>query len=190
MERISRLRATIVLLLFVLILSFFIYKMYDLQVIETGGVIDNTTTYTTITRVKAARGDILDRNGNKLVSNRASYDLVLNHYVLLSTDGTNAHLYNLVKACEDAGIAYTDHFPVSSQKPFVYTLDEYNSTWKGYFQTFLDYQGGLDSDITAPLLIEKLRDIYSLPEEWTDDEARKIIHVRTVSITYIHDFFV
>ena len=178
MERISRLRATIVLLLFVLILSFFIYKMYDLQVIETGGVIDNTTTYTTITRVKAARGDILDRNGNKLVSNRASYDLVLNHYVLLSTDGTNAHLYNLVKACEDAGIAYTDHFPVSSQKPFVYTLDEYNSTWKGYFQTFLDYQGGLDSDITAPLLIEKLRDIYSLPEEWTDDEARKIIGLR------------
>ena len=178
MERISRFRATIVLLVFSLVLSFFIFKMYDLQVIETGGVIDNTTTFTTITRVKAARGDILDRNGNKLVGNRASYDLVLNHYVLLSAIGTNSHLYNLVKSCEDAGITYTDHFPVSSQKPFVYTLDEYNSTWKSYFQTFLDYQGGLDSDISAPLLVERLRDIYELPEEWTDDEARKVIGLR------------
>ena len=67
MERISRLRATILLLLFALVIGFFVYTMYDLQIVETGGVIDNTTTFTTITRVKAARGDILDRNGNKLV---------------------------------------------------------------------------------------------------------------------------
>lgn len=178
MERISRVRATVILLLFVLVLAFFIYTMYDLQVIETGGVIDNTTTFTTITRVKAARGDLLDTNGNKLVGNRASYDLVLNHYVLLSAEGTNDHLYNLIKICEEQGITYTDHFPVSSQKPFVYTLDEYNATWKGYFQTFLDYQGGLDSDITAPLLVEKLREIYDIPEEWTEDEARKVIGLR------------
>jgi penicillin-binding protein 2 len=165
MERISRLRATTLLLLFFLILAFFIYTMYDLQVIETGGVIDNTTTFTTITRVKAARGDILDRNGNKLVGNRASYDLVLNHYVLLSASGTNMHLYNLVKTCEETGITYTDHFPVSAQKPYVYTLDQYNSTWKSHFQVFLEYQGGLDSDITAPLLLEKLREIYDIPAE-------------------------
>ena len=168
----------LILLAFLLLLVFFIFKMYDLQVIETGGVIDNTTTFTTITRVKAARGDILDRNGNKLVGNRASYDLVLNHYVLLSASGTNQHIYDLIQTCDANGISYTDHFPVSAQKPFVYTLDEYNSTWKTYFQVFLDYQGGLDSDITAPLLVEKLREIYGLPEEWTDDEARKVIGLR------------
>ena len=178
MERISRFRAQILMILFALVLVFYSYTMFDLQVIETEGKIDNTTTYTTITRVKAARGDILDADGNKLVGNRASYDLVLNHYVLLSTEGTNQHLYNLLKACEEAGITYEDHFPVSSQKPFVYTLDQYNSTWKSYFQIFLDYQGGLDSDITAPLLIEKLRDIYDLPAEWTEDEVRKIIGLR------------
>ena len=119
MERISRFRSTVILVLFALVLTFFVYKMYDLQVVETGGVVDNTTTFTTITRVKAARGDILDRDGNKLVGNRASYDLMLNHYVLLSATGTNDHLYRLVKTCDEQGIPYTDHFPVSSQKPFV-----------------------------------------------------------------------
>lgn len=166
------------LLFFVLVLAFFVYTMYDLQIIQTGGVIDNTTTFTTITRVKASRGDLLDANGNTLVGNRASYDLVINHYILLSASGTNQHLYNLVKTCEERGIPYTDHFPVSSQRPFVYTLDQYNSTWKGYFQKFLDDKGGLDSDITAPLLVEKLRQIYDIPAEWTEDEARKVIGLR------------
>ena len=178
MERISRFRAFLMLALFALILLFYGFKMFNLQVIETEGKVDNTTTYTTITRVKAARGDLLDTNGNVLVGNRASYDLVLNHYVLLSTDGTNDHLYALLKTCEAAGITYTDHFPVSAQKPFVYTLDDYNSSWKSNFQAFLDYQGGLDSDITAPLLIEKLKEIYHFPAEWTDDEVRKIIGLR------------
>ena len=167
----------LLLLVFGLVLSFFVYTMYDLQIVETGGVVDNTTTFTTITRVKAARGDILDINGNKLVGNRASYDLVLNHYVLLSASGTNAHIQNLIKTCEEQDIPYTDHFPVSAQKPFVYTLDQYNSSWQKNFQTFL-VQRNIDSDITAPLLVEKLREIYEIPEELSENEARKIIGLR------------
>lgn len=167
----------LLLLVFGLVLSFFVYTMYDLQIVETGGVVDNTTTFTTITRVKAARGDILDINGNKLVGNRASYDLVLNHYVLLSASGTNAHIQNLIKTCEEQDIPYTDHFPVSAEKPFVYTLDQYNPSWQKNFQTFL-VQRNIDSDITAPLLVEKLREIYEIPEELSENEARKIIGLR------------
>ena len=112
MERISRFRGRVLLLLFIVLLGFFAFSLYDVQIIQTGGQpADNTTTYTTETRVKAARGEILDSNGNVLVSNRASYDLVLNHYVILSSDGTNANLYRLVKTCDEKGIKYNDHFP-------------------------------------------------------------------------------
>ena len=91
MERISRFRSRVLLLVFILIVGFLAFYLYNIQVIETGGSTDNTTTFTTLTRVKAARGDILDRNGNLLVSNRASYDLVLNHYVILNAKNTNQH---------------------------------------------------------------------------------------------------
>lgn len=178
MERITRLRIGWVLLLFFVILGLFSMTLYNMQVIQTGGKTDNTSTFTTLTRVKAARGNILDRNGNVLVSNRASFDLALNHYVLISASGTNDYLYKLVKRCEALGIEYTEHFPVSKERPFVYTLDSYNSSWQSYFQKYLAFMGKIDSDITAPLLVDTLRTRYKIPAEWTDDEARQVIGLR------------
>ena len=159
MERISRFRSRLLLLFFIVVAFALSMFLYNIQVIETGGSTDNTTTFTTLTRVKAARGDILDRNGNVLVSNRASYDLVLNHYVVLNAEHTNEHLYNLVKLCQERGIEYTEHFPITKERPFTYTLADASNVWQSNFQAYLAYVGDLDSDITAPLLIEKLREV-------------------------------
>ena len=168
MERISRFRAGLFLGLFAFILLLFAMKLFSLQIIETKGDTDNTQVYSTITTVRAARGDILDRNGNVLVGNRASYDLVFNHYVIKSADNRNEYLYNLLKKCEELGVSHNDHFPVTAQRPFTYTLDSYNTSWQGYYQSFM-VDWGLDPDITAPLLVEKMRARYEVPEEWTDE---------------------
>ena len=177
MDRISRLRATLLLGFFLAILLLFSAKLFSLQIIETRGNTDNTTTYTSLTRVRAARGDILDRNGNILVGNRASYDLVFNHYVIESVDGVNQYLYNLIKKCEELNIDYIDHFPVTATRPFTYTLDNYTAAWRGYFQSYL-LDRGIDSDINATLLVQTLRERYKLPEEWTDEEARAVLGLR------------
>lgn len=178
MERITRVRAIALLLAFAMLLSFYGFKLYDLQVIETGNSKDNLETFTTLTRVKAARGDILDRNGNLLVSNRASYDLVFNHYVLRSSDDPNGSLLELVQLCRELDIEYIDHFPITPQRPFEYTLGEQSSAWQGYFQAYLAEWGNLDSDITAPLLIQRLRANYDIPGDWSDDDARAVIGLR------------
>lgn len=178
MERITRMRALILVVIFLAVALFYGFKLYDMQVLDAGSSYSNRRTFTTLTRVKAARGDILDRNGNLLVGNRASFDLVLNHYVLLSASGTNDHLLRLAQRCDELGISYMESFPVTRERPFTYTLSEQSSTQQSYFQTYLRYMGGLDSDITAPVLIQHLRDIYGFPDEWTDDEARKVIGLR------------
>ena len=177
MERISRFRAIILLVLFSLILALFAVKLFDLQIIETDGNTDNIAKYTTITTVRAARGDILDRNGNVLVGNRASYDLVFNHYVIKSYSQTNEALYTLVKKCQELNIEYNDHFPVSKTRPFEYTLNDFATSWQTHFQSFM-VDRELDSDITAPLLIQKLRSRYKIPEEWSDEDARAVIGIR------------
>ena len=177
MERISRFRAIMLLVLFSLILVLFAVKLFDLQIIETDGNTDNIAKYTTITTVRAARGDILDRNGNVLVGNRASYDLVFNHYVIKSYGQTNEALYTLVKKCQELNIEYNDHFPVSKTRPFEYTLNDFATSWQTHFQSFM-VDRELDSDITAPLLIQKLRSRYKIPEEWSDEDARAVIGIR------------
>ena len=177
MERISKFRAMVFLGLFLLVFVLFGVKLFDLQIIETKGNTNNMTTYTSLTRVKAARGDILDRNGNILVGNRASYDLVFNHYVIESADGTNEYLYRLVKRCQELGVEYYDHFPVTKTRPFTYTHEDYTAAWRGYFQSYL-LDRNIDSDISATLLIQKLRTRYEFPEEWTDEEARAVLGLR------------
>ena len=177
MERISRFRSMILLLLFSLVLVLYAGRLFFLQIIDTDGNTDNTATYTTLTTVRAARGDILDRNGNVLVGNRASYDLVFNHYVIKSYAERNEALYRLVQKCKELGVEYLDHFPITKERPFVYTLDDYNTAWRGYFQNFM-LDRDLDSDISAPLLIEKLRERYDIPAEWDEEMARAVVGIR------------
>ena len=177
MERITRFRAGVILLIVTVIICFLGGRLYYLQIVETGGEVDNTTTFTTATRVKAARGTITDRNGNVLVGNRASYDLVLNHYVLTSSKDPNGSLLQLVELCRELGIEYTEHLPLTQTAPFQYTTSEYSATWQKYFQLFLESRS-LDSDITAPLLFQELRDRYDIPEDWSDEDARAVLGLR------------
>jgi penicillin-binding protein 2 len=178
MERLTRVRAGFVVAVFCIILGFFALKLYDMQVVETGGAVDNTKTFTIYTTVKAARGEILDRNGNILVTNRASYDLMFNHYVICSAENRNARLLELVQLCRRMEIEYTDHLPVSETIPYQYTLNEYSSAWQGYFQSYLTIKPEVDSDISAPLLMKHLREYYGIPETWSDADARAVIGIR------------
>lgn len=179
MERITRGRMTVLLVVFCLIIGFFALRLYNLQIVETGGDTDNVKKFYTVTRVKAARGDILDRNGNVLVTNRATYDLVFNHFVIVSTENTNEHLLRLVQQCRDLGVEYADHFPISKDAPFAYTLSDYPSSWQGHFQAYLPaVAGGLDSDISAPVLMRTLRRYYDIPGDWSDADARAVIGIR------------
>ena len=177
MERISRVRAIALLLVFALVMSLYSGKLFSLQIIETDGNTDNTTVYTTVTTVRAARGDILDRNGRVLVGNRASYDLVFNHYVIKSADNRNDYLYRLYHKTLELGVDYLDHFPLTKSRPFEYTINDYSTAWQNYFQNYMR-DCGLDSDISAPLLLEKLRSRYDIPETWTDEEARAVVGMR------------
>ncbi len=178
MDRLTRVRSGMIIMAVVVILCFFALRLYSLQISQDNNGGSNIKTFTTETVVRAARGDILDCNGNVLVTNRASYDLVFNHYVIRSAEDTNGQLLRLVQLCRELKIDYIEHFPVTKNLPFTYTLSDYDSTWQGYFQAYLPEVGNLDSDITAPLLIARLRQRYDIPESWTDEDARAVLGLR------------
>ena len=177
MERITRFRALVILVVFAIILGLFSLRMYSVQLLDAGDLVADSDTYTTYYTVKAVRGSLLDRNGNVMVGNRASYDLVFNNFVLTNADDPNGHLLRLVKMAQQLGVDYIENFPVTKTRPYEYTLADQNASWQGYFQAYL-WELDIDSDISAPRLMDTLRKRYKLPEEWTDEEARAVIGLR------------
>ena len=178
MERISGRRAGWILGLFALVIVFYSLTLYNSQVGKDSASVDNTKIFTTYTTVKAARGELLDAYGRVLVTNRACYDLVFNHYVICSANNRNAILLELVQLCRELDVEYEDHLPVSADAPFTYTLNDYSSSWQGYFQSYLSIKPRQDSDISAPLLMKKLREYYNIPNSWSDRDARAVIGIR------------
>ena len=177
MERITRFRALAMLLVFGLILGLFGARTYSVQMLGGGNLVADSTTYTTYYTVKAARGELLDRNGNVMVGNRASYDLVFNNFVLNNSDDPNGHLLRLVRMAKQLGVDYIENFPVTEDRPYEYTLAEQSAAWQGYFQDYL-WELGIDSDISASRLMEELRGRYKIPEDWSDADARAVIGLR------------
>ena len=177
MERITRFRAVAMLLVFALILGLFGARMYSVQMLGGGAVVADSDTYTTYYTVKAARGELLDRNGNVMVGNRASYDLVFNNFVLTNSDDPNGHLLRLVKMAKQLGVDYIENFPITETRPYEYTLAEQSAAWQGYFQAYLR-ELDIDSDISASRLMEALRKRYKIPQDWSDADARSVIGLR------------
>lgn len=177
MERLTKTRAIIFLLIFAVILAFYATHMYGAQVRDADPVTQSGSTYTFLTRVTAPRGALLDRNGNVLVTNRASFNLTINNYVFLNSQDPNESLRRLIAKCEEIGLEYIEHFPVTETKPYEYTLDEYSSSWQGYFRDYLSDRE-IDSDVSASTLMKTLRSSYNIPDDWTDAEVRKVIGLR------------
>ena len=71
--------------------------------------------------VESNRGQILDRNGRPLVSDRAVYQVSLD--TKLMGDNRNATLLSLVEVAEENGVEWTESLPISQQEPFLFTTD-------------------------------------------------------------------
>lgn len=166
------------LLLVAVIFSIFAVRLYRLQVTE---AVDHSQkeqdSITYLTRITAARGEILDRDGTVLVGNRAAFNIILIKDVVYSADDTNGKLRSLVNLCDQLGLEFNDHLPITKQKPYEYDFDSYNSTYNGYFKDFL-YKRDWDGDISAAQFISRMRDRYNIPADWSEEEARALISVR------------
>ena len=162
---------------FGVVLGLYFYRLVRLQVVNAKDPSYAVGTYTYDVRVTAARGEILDRNGNVLVSNRASYNLIIVNYALFTSDNPNEYLRQLVRLCRELGITFTDHLPVTQEKPYEFVSGTYSETWNSYYRQFLR-QNDWDPDISAAQLIKLMRTRFHIPNNWTDEDIRGVLGLR------------
>ncbi|MDD3165084.1 MAG: hypothetical protein PHS97_04425, partial [Oscillospiraceae bacterium] len=166
MERKIHTRMMVLVALILLVAAGYSASVYKMQAQSDAEGLSGDNTYTYYTTVKAARGSILDRNGNVLVTNRASYDLVISNYVLFNSDDPNASLLELGETLQAQGERCVDHLPITDIRRYAYTLDDYSATWQSYFRTYLR-ERGWDGDMSAENLMQQMRRRYSIPDTWT-----------------------
>ena len=119
------LRTRIVLILLAAVLLVFTWVLYDLQVVHGSYYLEQSTRKIANTEtVQAARGDILDRYGRVLVSNRITYQVTLDTSLMGGTQGRNSTILALLEICREQGVEWSDSLPVTATRPFRYTVDD------------------------------------------------------------------
>lgn len=120
---------------------------------------------------KAPRGEILDRYGRPLVSNRTGYAISVSK-VDSDDKELNRIVMRLIDICESESVEYIDTVPISKETPYSFTYSDKAEIEK--FNTSLN----LDKALTAPEVIAKLCERYEIDSSYTDVQKRKVAGVR------------
>ena len=105
------------------------YILYDIQIVNHEYYISRNNAVSTYTvPIEAARGDIVDRNGNTLVTNRLANSIILDaaYFPPRSENAArNKILYNLIKLFEKSDEEYVNNLPLAlKNNKVVFTDDE------------------------------------------------------------------
>lgn len=184
--RTGRIAALAVIL--AVLLMIFLVALYKLQIVEGNAYYEESrNTVASTQRVKAARGNILDRYGRVLVSNTSCNNLVFNVDDLFDQDDPNAVLLQMVHAVWTCGDTYTDELPVTMSPPFEYT--EMNATQSTQLKGYLKYVG-LDEDASAVELMSILREKFEIDNNYSAGDMRIIAGLRySIKTRYIDGLY-
>lgn len=184
--RTGRIAALAVILAVLLVI--FLVALYKLQIVEGNAYYEESrNTVASTQRVKAARGNILDRYGRVLVSNTSCNNLVFNVDDLFDQDDPNAVLLQMVHAVWTCGDTYTDELPVTMSPPFEYT--EMNATQSTQLKGYLKYVG-LNEDASAVELMSILREKFEIDNNYSAGDMRIIAGLRySIKTRYIDGLY-
>lgn len=110
-------RSFIAIILMVAVIAGFAFDLFTIQIRDNEYYIKkNNTSKSYIVPIEPARGEIVDRNGNTLVTNRQGNSIVLNAVYFPSSkdnEQRNLIIYNLIRLFERNGEEYVSNLPLA-----------------------------------------------------------------------------
>lgn len=181
-DRVAVLAAVLAVLLVV-----YMVALYKLQIIEGKAYYEESRNFSvTTSTVIGARGNILDRYGRVLVTNKSCYNLIINTNELFPRDGSvdsNAVILELINMVREYGDDFVDDLPITAQPPFEYT--EMTPVDKARLDRYKENRN-LDANASAVEVLSDMRTRYEVDSNYTAEEARAIIAVRyAVNVRYL-----
>ncbi len=128
----------------------------------------------TTEKVSAARGNIVDRNGEILVTNRNGYNITISKALFTQSD-ENATILALTELLDSYNTPHNDTLPLSFKEPF--TFDKNTKDNQDTILKLLDTYG-LEETATATELLDAMCEEYEVADSYTQKQKRIIAGVR------------
>lgn len=161
----------------------FVVRLIDLQLVRRDSFRPATAsrTLTVESPITAQRGDLCDRNGNVLVTNDYSYDLVIDYFSLPATvKEENAIFLELYHLCLDNGVAplLCEDFPLTGTYPEMSFVEGCEATTSAIIDHY-----NLKSGSSAPGIAKYLADRYDLLNSdgsliYSPEDTLVVMHLR------------
>ena len=166
----TRVRLNIITVFVYVVGIILLIQLFNLQIVN--GEEYRETSNTRLTResdLKAARGTIVDRNGNLLAGTTMGFSVEL-YKSKVDNDTLNDTILRIINTLEQNGDSYVDTFPVKiSPFEFTFSSEERAIKWK--------QSNKIDENATAEECFYYFKDKYKISNEDLN-EVRKIINVR------------
>ena len=164
----NKLRYNILIAIVYIIGIILLLQLFNLQIVNGQEYREESNTrLTRETTIKAARGNILDSSGEKLVSTKLVYNVEI-YKTKVDNQTLNNALLLFAQTLEQNGDTYVDNFPI--------TVEPYAFKNETTAQTFKE-QNKLDSSYDAEACFNYFKSKYEVTTENVQD-ARKIITLR------------
>lgn len=169
----SKWRLLFIKLVLIAMICALVWRLYDMQIIHGEGYknLSIQRISANITE-KAPRGEITDRNGKVLVTNRKGYSIKLQKTSIDDAD-FNAMLLKLFNILDEDGSEITDSLPITAEKPYDFTFanDEEKTKW-------FSSDKKLTADMPAESVLDYYKKAYAIDENLDDKTARRLAGIR------------
>lgn len=185
------LRSRMVLALLCAVMVLFAWVLFDLQVVNGSYYLEQSTRKIAVTEpVQAARGEILDRYGRLLVSNRAAYQVTVDTRLMGDEKERNETVLKLLEICREQAVEWNDNLPITRTAPFRFTVESpFENTTTAEDGTVSNSPTSLsrlitalrlrqlDKNSTADEVVSALRDWFEVEESVSENEGRELVGV-------------
>ena len=169
----SKWRLLFIKLVLIAMICALVWRLYDMQIIHGEGYknLSIQRISANITE-KAPRGEITDRNGKVLVTNRKGYSIKLQKTSIDDAD-FNAMLLKLFNILDEDGSEITDSLPITAEKPYDFTFanDEEKTKW-------FSSDKKLTADMPAESVLDYYKKAYAIDGNLDDKTARRLAGIR------------
>jgi len=152
-------RFTVLYVLVILMMIAICVRLFEMQAIHGEQYYQLSQQKVSTTTVeKAPRGEILDRYGRPLITNRTGYSVQLRK-TNITNEEFNEMVHKLLLVLEEAGCPYVDQLPIShAPYQFVFEDENKSGSTNDEQESWFSERKKITSDMTVPEIMQYYRE--------------------------------